>query len=147
MNFTKTVSSIVLALSLGSVASAQWSGSGLSVGIGGGWSKSSWSGNGGRGGSVTNSYINGGIGYTQNSGYYGGGGGGGGYYGGGGGYYGGGGGYYGGGGGGYYGGGGYPVIIPYSPFTNTWGSPCYVPQIYGPVCNPCNPYAGQFIVR
>ena len=132
MNFTKTVSSIVLALSLGSVASAQWSGSGLSVGIGGGWSQSNWSGNGGRGGSVTNSYINGGIGYTQNSGYYGGGGGGGGYYG---------------GGGGYYGGGGYPVIIPYSPFTNTWGSPCYVPQIYGPVCNPCNPYAGQFIVR
>ncbi len=133
MNFTKTVSSIVLALSLGSVASAQWSGSGLSVGIGGGWSQSSWSGNGGRGGSVTNSYINGGIGYTQNSGYYGGGGGGG---------------YYGGGGGGYYGGGGgYPVIIPYSPFTNTWGSPCYVPQIYGPVCNPYNPYAGQFIVR
>ena len=139
MNFTKTVSSIVLALSFGSVASAQWSGSGLSVGIGGGWSQSNWSGNGGRGGSVTNSYINGGIGYTQNSGYYGGGGGGG-YYGGGGG------GYYGGGGGGYYG-GGYPVIIPYSPFTNTWGSPCYVPQIYGPVCNPCNPYAGQFIVR
>ena len=124
MNFTKTVSSIVLALSFGSVASAQWSGSGLSVGIGGGWSQSNWSGNGGRGGSVTNSYINGGIGYTQNSGYYGGG-----------------------GGGGYYGGGGYPVIIPYSPFTNTWGSPCYVPQIYGPVCNPCNPYAGQFIVR
>ena len=48
MNFTKTVSSIVLALSLGSVASAQWSGSGLSVGIGGGWSQSNWSGNGGR---------------------------------------------------------------------------------------------------
>ncbi len=134
MNFTKIVSSIVLALSMGSVASAQWGGggSGLSVGIGGGWSQTNWSGNGGRGGSVTNSYINGGIGYSQNSGYYGGGGcyGGGGYY----------------GGGGCYG-GGYPVIIPYSPFTNTWGNPCYTPQVYVPYYNPCNPYAGQFIVR
>ena len=146
MNFTKTVSSIVLALSLGSVASAQWSGSGLSVGIGGGWSQSNWSGNGGRGGSVTNSYINGGIGYTQNSG-------GGGYYGGGGGYYGGGcGGYYGGGGGdvGYCGGGGYLVTpIRYNPFGNCYGAP-YMGMNAGPrytVCNPCNPYGGQYWIR
>lgn len=138
MNFTKTVSSIVLALSLGSVASAQWSGSGLSVGIGGGWSKSSWSGNGGQGGSVTNSYINGGIGYTQNSG-------GGGYYGGGGGYYG------GGGGAGYYGGGGGYLVTPvrYNPFGNCYGAP-YMGMNAGPrytVCNPYNPYGGQYWIR
>ena len=137
MNFTKTVSSIVLALSLGSVASAQWSGSGLSVGIGGGWSQSSWSGNGGRGGSVTNSYINGGIGYTQNSG-------GGGYYGGGGG------GYYGGDVGYYGGGGGYLVTpIRYNPFGNCYGAP-YMGLNAGPrytVCNPCNPYGGQYWIR
>ena len=136
MNFTKTVSSIVLALSLGSVASAQWSGSGLSVGIGGGWSQSSWSGNGGRGGSVTNSYINGGIGYTQNSG-------GGGYYGGGGGYY--------GGDVGYYGGGGGYLVTPvrYNPFGNCYGAP-YMGLNAGPrytVCNPCNPYGGQYWIR
>ena len=122
MNFTKTVSSIVLALSLGSVASAQWSGSGLSVGIGGGWSQSNWSGNGGRGGSVTNSYINGGIGYTQNSG-----------------------------GGGYYGGGGGYLVTPvrYNPFGNCYGAP-YMGMNAGPrytVCNPCNPYGGQYWIR
>lgn len=141
MNFTKIVSSIVLSLSMGSVANAQWSGSGLSVGIGGGWNQTNWSGNGGRGGSVTNSYINGGIGYTQNSGY-----GGGGYYGGGGG-----GGYYG-GGGGYYGGcnPGYMVTpIRYNPFGNSYGAPEYGFNA-GPrftVCNPCNPYGGQYWIR
>lgn len=144
MNFNKLASSVVLALSCGSVASAQWGGSNLSVGIGGGWSKTSWSGNGGqnggRNGSVENSYINGGIGFNTWSG------GGGGY---------GGGGYGGGGYGGYAqptaviftgspsygggygcGGGGYviPVVVPYSPFTNTWGNPCY----------PVNPYGGYY---
>ena len=99
---------------------------GLSVGVGGGWSNTSWSNNGSgniggasgnfnRNGSVTNSYVNGGIGfnaYNNNGGGYGGGG-------------------WGGNGGGVYG-GNTIIVVPYSPFTNTWGNPCYTPQVYSP---------------
>jgi len=143
MNFKNLLVSSLVAMTTVSVASAQWGGSGLSVGIGGGWSNTSWSNNGSgniggvsgnfnRNGSVTNSYINGGIGfnaYNNNGGGYGGGGwggNGGGVYGGGMGY-----GGWGGGGGGVYGGNAI-IVVPYSPFTNTWGNPCYSPQVYSP---------------
>jgi hypothetical protein len=49
----------------------------------------------------------------------------------------------------YYGGGCYPTVVSYSPFTQTWGNPVYVP-VAVPVCTPCAPVyggCGQFTIR
>lgn len=105
-------------LALASAASAQWSGYGVNAGFGGSYNRTSISGPNGGSTTITNTSLGGGIGVGF---------GGGGYYGGG--Y----------GGGGYYGGGYAPSIlpyggcapayVPYSPFTNTWGNPCYPPAV------------------
>lgn len=112
MNFMKvTVVSAVLAMS--QLASAQ----NMSGQIGAGWSRTSWNNNsnGGRqnshnNGSVVNTYVNGSIGFNSN--------GGGNFYSG-----------WGGMGGGCYS-GTTIIVVPYSPFTNTWGNPCYAPQVH-----------------
>jgi len=124
MNLKYIASAIVLGIS--SIVSAQGfgggggSGSGFGIGLAGGWSRTSVSGSNGFNGTVTNSYINGGIGFNSSSNY--------GY------------------GGGY---GGYGGYVPYSPFTNTWGNPYYptVLPYYGgyvPVYPMCG---GQFTIR
>lgn len=49
----------------------------------------------------------------------------------------------------YYGGACVPTAITYSPFTQTWGNPVYVP-VAVPVCAPCVPVyggCGQFTIR
>ena len=119
MNFMKmSVMSAVLAIS--QFASAQ----NMSGQIGAGWSRTSWDNNSNSGrhnsqnnGSVENTYVNGSIGFNSN--------GGGNYSGGYGGY---------GNGWGGMGDGCYRgttiIVVPYSPFTNTWGNPCYTPQVY-----------------
>ena len=151
MNFNTLVASAVVTLSLTSMASAQWSnsGGGLNIGIGGSYGKfkdkiSETGANGqtvSRTRTVTNNDFRWGVGMGgySNTNNYGGGYGGGGFYGGGGGYYGGG---YGAQVMPYYGGCGYPVVIPYSPFTGTFGNPCYAPQVFVPAA-----VCPQFIVR
>jgi len=136
MNIVTLASSVVAALAISTSASAQWvsGGSGLSVGIGGSYNRvtlpngqkiSSNSLNWGVGLGASQSY---GMGYGGYGGYgmgYGGYGMGYGGYGYGGGYYppavlp-------------YYGGGCAPVVVPYSPFTGTYATPCYAPQIIAP---------------
>ena len=114
-------------LALTSLASAQYYGGGnaygVNVGFGGSYNRTNISGPNGGSTTITNTSLGGGIGVGVA---------GGGYYGGapvyGGGY-----------GGGYYGGGYAPSIlpyggcapayVPYSPFTNTWGNPCYPPAV------------------
>ena len=151
MNF-KTLGLVASAtLALNAAASAQWvnsnSGSGLNIGLGGSYGKykDNYVETGPNGQSVnrtrtiTNNNFNWGVGVgsysnTNVGGYYGGG------YGYGGGYYGGGYGYGYGGGYGcygptvmpYYGGGYAPIVVPYSPFTGTYGNPCYSPQVIAP---------------
>ncbi len=116
MNFMKmSVVSAVLAIS--QFASAQ----NMSGQIGAGWSRTSWDNNSNSGrhnsqnnGSVENTYVNGSIGFNSN---------GGGNYSSG----------YGNGWGGMGDGcyrGTTIIVVPYSPFTNTWGNPCYTPQVY-----------------
>ena len=130
----KTLASLLLAVSgtIATSASAQSYGN-TSLNIGGGYSNTNWSGS--RGNGRVESYgFGGNIGV--NSGYNNGGYGGMPY------------------GGGmqvmpYYGGycpptylpvynGCAPVFVPYSPFTNSYGNPCY-----GPILPPC----GQFMIR
>lgn len=136
MNFSILVSSAVISLALTSAASAQWvgGGSGISVGVNGGYSRTTLP----NGQSISNTNVNWGVGMGSSSSYgagypvYGGYGyGGGGYYGG---YYapapaivmp-------------YYGGGCAPTVVPYSPFTGGYGNFC-VPQWRGPVA--CYPQA------
>ena len=128
MNFKTLVSSVVAAFAVSS-AHAQWAGggSGMSIGVGGGYSKTTLP----NGKSISTSNLNWGVGLGSSS-YYGAGGYGMGYGGygaigwGGMGYY------------GapvvmpYYGGGCAPVVVPYSPFTGVYGNPCYSPQIIAP---------------
>ena len=114
--------------------------------IGAGWSRTSWNNNsnGGRhnsqnNGSVENTYVNGSIGFNSNvggnysSGY------GNGWSGNGNGYCG-----WGGMGDGCYG-GTTIIVVPYSPFTNTWGNPCYTPQVYS--TRGCWSHQGQAWIR
>jgi len=127
MNFSTLVSSVVVSLALTSAASAQWLGgsSGISVGVGGGYSKTTLP----NGQSISNTNVNWGVGFGSSSGYstgypaYGGGG-----YG------------YGGYGGWvpppavvmpYYGGGYAPTVVPYNPFGGCYGN-WYTPQVYAP---------------
>lgn len=120
MNLKSLFVSAVLSLTaFASSASAQWGGTSVGVGFGGSYSRTSISGPYGGNTTITNTTLGGGIGVGYNSGYYGGG------YGG---YY----------GGGYYGGyapsvlpygGCAPAYVPYSPFTNTYGNPCYPPAV------------------
>jgi hypothetical protein len=138
MNLKSLSVSVVAALSaaiLSPSAEAQFvnSGGGFSVGVGGGYSKTTLP----NGQSISNSNLNWGVGVGGASmtstlpygGYgYGGWGGGWGGYGGG---------YYAPGILPYYGGGCFPrpVFASYSPFTGTIGNPCYAPQF------PCAPAA------
>ncbi len=136
-SLSMSVVAAVTALVLAPDASAQFStnGTGFNVGVGGGYSKTTLP----NGQSITNSNVNWGVGvggaYTTSTLPYGG-------YG------------YGGWGGGWGGyGGGYcpPAVLPYpggfavySPFTRTYGNPCYGPA-FVPPCAPvgCRP---QYVV-
>ena len=131
MNFTK-MCVIVSALAVSQFAAAQ------NFSIGGGWSKTSWKnnsnnshgGNRSSNGSVTNSWVGGNLNSNSNGGW---GGGREGYAG------------WGSMGGGCYS-GNTIIVVPYSPFTNTWGNPCYAPQMVyvREVVGCCSP---QYIIR
>ena len=119
MNFTK-MCVVVAALAVSQFAAAQ------NFSIGGGWSKTSWKnnsnnshgGNRSSNGSMTNSWVGGSL--NSNGGW-------------------------GGMGGGCYS-GNTIIVVPYSPFTNTWGNPCYAPQMVyvREVVGCCSP---QYIIR
>ena len=133
MNLKTLSLSIVAAVAASfgsSSANAQFasSGTGFGVGVSGGYSKTTLP----NGQTIKNSNLNWGVGvggaYTNSTLPYGGWGGGWGGYGGG---------FYSPGILPYYGGGCYPrpVFASYSPFTGTFGNPCYTPQF------PCAPAA------
>lgn len=137
MNFSTLVTSVVASLALTSAASAQWlgGGSGINIGVAGGYSKTTFP----NGQSISNTNVNWGVGMGSSSSYgtgypaYGGYGYGGYGYGG-----------YGGYGYGippavvmpYRGGYGVPAVVPFNPYGGCYGNYA-VPQYYGPAaCGP-----------
>ena len=127
MNVYSIVSAFVLCGVTATVSAQNAGYSGGQVNFGGQYNKTSYSGNR-NGGSVSNYSFGGNISVGGGSSY--------------------------GGGGGY--GGGYPInctpiYVPYSPFTGTYGNPCYPNAVVLPYYGGCVPIYpmcnGQFIIN